>query len=61
VRLRLRGRAFVFVGFQREDDEDSTYGVAGDRLVTTSSDMHSVGTGAGERAELRVVKTLTPQ
>jgi hypothetical protein len=60
-RVRLQGRAFIIVGFQREDDEDSTYAVSGDRLVATGSDMRSVGSGAGERAELRVVKTLTPQ
>jgi hypothetical protein len=58
-RVHLRGHAFVFVGFQREDDEDATYAISGDRLVATTSESHSVGTGAGERAELRVVKTLT--
>jgi hypothetical protein len=56
----LTGRAFVVVGFDGRDDDDSLYGVQGDRLVTLRSETHGLRGGAGERLELRVVKTLTP-
>jgi hypothetical protein len=59
TRASVSGRAFVVVGFDGRDDDDSVYGVEGDRLVTLRSETHGVRSGAGERVELRVVKTLT--
>ena len=57
----VKGRAFVVVSFEAVDEENLTYGVAGDRLVTLRSESHSVSSGAGEHGEQRVVKTLQPQ
>ncbi len=57
----VKGRAFVVVSFEALDDRSCTYGVIGDRLLTLRSEMHSSSSGAGERGEERVVKTLSPQ
>ena len=57
----VKGRAFVVVSFEAVDEDNLTYGVAGDRLVTLRSESHSVSSGAGEHGEQRVVKTLQPQ
>jgi hypothetical protein len=57
----VKGRAFVVVTFEATDDTSSVYAVAGDRLLTLRSEDHSVSSGAGEKGEERVVKTLQPQ
>ena len=57
---RIKGRAFVVVGFEVVDDVSSTYGIAGDRLLTTRSEHHMASSGAGERVEMRSIKTLRP-
>lgn len=57
----VKGRAFVVVSFEALDESNCTYGVAGDRLMTLRSENHSSSSGAGERGEQRVVKTLQPQ
>jgi hypothetical protein len=56
----VSGRAFVVISFEARQDEDCTYGVAGDRLVTLRRDSHNVSSGAGEKGEQRVVTTLQP-
>ena len=61
MHTRLKGRAFVVVSFEATDDRSFTYGVVGDRLLTLRSESHSSSSGAGERGEERVVKTLQPQ
>jgi hypothetical protein len=61
MRVSLKGRAFVVVSFDAVDENSSTYGVVGDRLVTLRSEDRSSSTGAGERGEQRVTKTLQPQ
>jgi hypothetical protein len=60
-RVSVKGRAFVVISFEAHDDEDSTYGVVGDRLLTLRRETHNVSSGAGERGEERVVRTLQPQ
>jgi len=57
----VKGRAFVVVSFEAVDEDNLTYGVAGDRLMTLRSESHSTSSGAGEHGEQRVVKTLQPQ
>lgn len=57
----LKGRAFVVVSFEAVDDTSATYAVLGDRLVTLRSENHSTSSGAGEKGEQRMVKTLQPQ
>ena len=54
----IAGRAFIVVSFQGRDDEDSSFAVVGDRLVTLRKDVHLTSSGAGEHGEQRVVKTL---
>ncbi len=57
---RIKGRAFVVVGFETVDDTSNTYGIAGDRLLTLRGEHHMVSRGAGESLETRSVKTLQP-
>ena len=57
----VKGRAFVVVSFEAVDEDNITYGVAGDRLMTLRSESRSTSSGAGEHGEQRVVKTLQPQ
>ena len=54
----IAGRAFIVVSFQGRDDEDCSFAVVGDRLVTLRKDVHLTSSGAGEHGEQRVVKTL---
>jgi hypothetical protein len=60
-RAAVKGRVFVVISFQAQDDADSTYGVVGDRLVTLRRETHIVSSGAGERGEQKFVLTLQPQ
>ena len=57
---KVKGRAFVVVGFDAVDDTSSTYAVAGDRLLTLRSEHHLASSGAGESVEMRSIKTLRP-
>lgn len=57
----VKGRAFVVVSFEAVDEDKLTYGVVGDRLMTLRSESHTASSGAGERGERRVVRTLQPQ
>lgn len=57
----VKGRAFVVVSFEALDDRSNTYAVVGDRLLTLRSETHTSSSGAGERGDERVVKTLSPQ
>jgi hypothetical protein len=61
MHVTVRGRAFVVVSFDAVDENSATYGVVGDRLLTLRSENHSASSGAGERGEQRVTKTLQPQ
>ncbi len=57
----VKGRAFVVVTFEALDEGSTTYAVIGDRLLTLRSESHNVSSGAGEKGEQRVVRTLQPQ
>lgn len=61
VSTTVKGRAFVVVSFEAVDENSSTYGVVGDRLMTLRNETRSTSSGAGEHGEQRVVKTLQPQ
>ena len=60
-RETVSGRAFVVVSFEARQQEDCTYAVVGDRLIALRRESSSVSSGAGEKGEQRVVKTLQPQ
>ena len=60
MRATVKGRAFVVVSFEALDESSSTYAVVGDRLLTLRSETHVASSGAGERGEQRLVKTLQP-
>jgi len=61
MHVSVKGRAFVVVSFDAIDENSATYGVVGDRLLTLRSENHSSSSGAGERGDQRVTKTLQPQ
>jgi hypothetical protein len=60
LRQSFSGRVFVLVGFDGRDDEDCTYGVAGDRLVTLRRETRISSHGAGTQGEQQVTATLRP-
>jgi hypothetical protein len=60
TRADIKGRAFVVVSFDAKDETRTTYGVVGDRLVTLRTEHHATSSGAGERGDRRIVKTLQP-
>ena len=55
------GRAFVVITFEAKSEDQSTYSVAGERLITIRKESKSSGSGAGEKGESQVTKTLTVQ
>ena len=57
-RAEVSGRAFVVVSFESKQEDSATYAVVGDRLVALRRESHNVSSGAGEKGEQRVVKTL---
>jgi hypothetical protein len=57
----ISGRAFVVISFETKNEEELVYGVSGDRLVVTKKESKNSGSGAGEKGEMRVVKTLQVQ
>jgi hypothetical protein len=52
------GRAYVVVSFEFRQEERSTYALSGDRLLTTRLESRTSNAGAGEKSEVRTVKTL---
>lgn len=52
------GRAFVVVSFEQKYDEDSIFGLSGDRLLLMRKESRLSSSGAGEKMESKVVKTL---
>ncbi|GAB2872695.1 hypothetical protein GCM10027277_47470 [Pseudoduganella ginsengisoli] len=54
----MQGRAYVVVSFDIRQEERSTYMLSGDRLVTTRMESRLSNSGAGEKSEVRTVKTL---
>jgi hypothetical protein len=61
ARVSASGRAFIVIGFEFGNDEDSVYGMADGRLVTLRRESRSRFSGPGERDERKVVTTLQPQ
>jgi len=61
ARLSASGRAFIVIGFELGNDEDSVYGLADGRLVTLRRESRSRFSGPGERDERKVVTTLQVQ
>lgn len=55
------GRAFVVVSFEQTTEEESVYSLAGDRLLTVRRESKFSSSGAGEKMESKVVKTLQLQ
>lgn len=58
LNLHGSGRAFVVVSFEFRHEERCTYALAGDRLLTTRQESRISNTGAGEKSEVRTVKTF---
>lgn len=52
------GRAYVVVSFEVRQEVRSTYALAGDRLMTVRQESRLSNSGAGEKSEIRTVKTL---
>ena len=52
------GSAFVVISFESKQEDTCSYAVVGERLVTVRRDSHNISSGAGEKGEQRVVKTL---
>lgn len=52
------GRAYVVVSFEFRQEVKSTYALAGDRLMTVRQESRFSNSGAGEKSEVRTVKTL---
>lgn len=61
ARVNATGRAFIVIGFEFGNDEDSVYGLADGRLVTLRRESRSRFSGPGERDERKVVTTLQVQ
>ena len=57
----ISGRAFVVISFEVKEDENLLYGVSGDRLFVLKKEWKNLSSGAGERNEMRVTKTLQIQ
>ena len=58
MQLRGSGRAFVVVSFEFRQEERCTYALAGDRLLTTRHESRTSNAGAGEKSDIRTVKTF---
>ncbi|MBI3285678.1 MAG: hypothetical protein HYZ65_12640 [Burkholderiales bacterium] len=54
-------RAFMVVSGENSNDDEQVYAQVGDRLVVTRKENKNSGSGAGEKGESKVVKTLQLQ
>jgi hypothetical protein len=54
----IGGRAFVVISFDSVYEEQFVFGVNGDRLLTLRRESKFNATGAGERDERKIVRTL---
>lgn len=57
----VSGRAFVVVSFTQKTDETRQYGVSGDHLLLLRKESRNATSGAGEKVESKIVKTLQLQ
>lgn len=60
-RVDVSGRAFVVVSFAQKTDETRQYGVSGDHLLLLRKESRHAISGAGEKVETKLVKTLQLQ
>ena len=59
--LNVSGRAFVVVSFEQKSDDECVYSQVGDRLVTVRKTSKNSSSGAGEKQESKVTRTLQVQ
>ncbi|ELX13231.1 hypothetical protein Jab_1c18530 [Janthinobacterium sp. HH01] len=52
------GRAFIVVTFEAKNEESSVYALAGTRLVAVRKESRNTASGAGEKSDQKIVKTL---
>ena len=57
----VSGRAFVVISFTQKMDETRQYGVSGDHLLLLRKESRSAMSGAGEKVESKIIKTLQLQ
>ncbi|MFZ6645346.1 hypothetical protein ACO0LO_06505 [Undibacterium sp. TJN25] len=60
-RLAISGRALIVISFEMLNNEDHVYSLVGDRLIVLRKEMYNKGSGAGEKGETRIIKTLQLQ
>ncbi|MES2104410.1 MAG: hypothetical protein V4634_10350 [Pseudomonadota bacterium] len=60
-RTNISGRALVVISFEVINNEDHVFSLVGDRLVTLRKETYNSGSGAGEKGEGRIIKTLQLQ
>ncbi|MCU6498825.1 hypothetical protein LPN04_13580 [Rugamonas sp. A1-17] len=57
----MHGRAFIVISFEAKNEESSVYALAGNRLVSIRKESRNTASGAGEKSEFKIVKTLQLQ
>ena len=61
TKVSLKGRAFLVVSFNQEQEESAAYQKVGDRLVCVRTELTSSGSGAGEKGKTHNVTTFAVQ
>jgi hypothetical protein len=61
LQQNISGRALVVISFESKSDEATVYGVAGDRLIMLRKESKNSSSGAGERGDTHVTKSLQLQ
>jgi hypothetical protein len=59
--VRVGARAFMVVSFDSKNEDDTVFGVVGDRLVALKKESRNSASGMGEKGEGKTVKTLQIQ
>jgi hypothetical protein len=59
VRVQLKGRAFLVIGFESEQRESLRFARAGGRLVVLRRERTSRSEGGGERGDRRAITTVS--
>lgn len=59
--IDVSGRAFVVISFTQKTDETRQYGVSGDHLLLLRKESRNATSGAGEKVESKIIKTLQLQ
>ncbi|OFA03283.1 hypothetical protein [Duganella sp. HH101] len=58
ITQNVYGRAFIVVTFEAKNEESSVYALAGTRLVAVRKESRNTASGAGEKSDQKIVKTL---